>query len=132
MKNIMKTQFVALILGLTFAITGCSKKEEPNRVQDIDAVRAQLREQVDRGKLTREEAIVKLAEAQVKYGSEKKEEEDSKLSPELEAYGKELKEKMERGDMTADEAKDAWYKAAGETKPGAKSKGSKVSEKGKK
>jgi len=43
-----------------------------------------------------------------------------------------LKEKMEKGDMTADEAKDAWYKAAGETKPRAKTKDSKVSEKDKK
>ncbi len=131
MTFVMKMLCYALFLGLALTSTGCSKKEEPNKVQDINAVRAELREKVDRGKLTKEEAIVKLAEAQVKYGSEKKDQ-DSKLSPELEAYGKELKEKMEKGDMTAEEAKDAWYKAAGIDKSSTKTKGSKDSVKDKK
>jgi hypothetical protein len=114
MKSVMKTLFLALILGLMLAMTACSKKEEPNKVQDINAVRAELKAQVERGKLTREEAIVRLAEAQVKYGSDK-EEKDRELSPELEALGEELKGKVAKGEMTADEGKDAWYKAAGKT-----------------
>ena len=131
MKFVMKMLCYAVFLGLALNTTGCSKKEKPNEVQDINAVRAQLKEQVDRGKLTREEAIVKLVEAQVQYGSEKKEE-GSELSSELAAYGKELKEKVQKGEMTADEAKDAWFKAAGETKSGAKTNESKDPEKDRK
>lgn len=119
---------VALILGLAFAMIGCGRKEKPNEVQDINAVRAELREQVDRGKLTREEAIVRLAEAQVKYGSKKKEA-GSKLSPELEAYSNELKERVAKGEMTEEEAKTAWIEAAEKAKSSAKTSKDPVKEK---
>ncbi len=121
MNNVMKTLCFALILGLTCAMTGCSKKKESHEVRDVNAVRAELREQVDRGKLTREEAIVKLAEAQARFGS-KQRKKDWKPSPELEALGKELTEKVEEGHMTAEEAKAEWMKAAGIAKSQARAK----------
>jgi hypothetical protein len=130
MKYGMVAFSFALFLGLLLTCAGCSKKKEPNEVQDINSVRAELKEQVDRGKLTEEQAIVRLAEAQVKYGSKKKEE-GSKLPPELEALSKELKGKVEKGELTEDEAKAAWIEAAGEAKNKTKSKANKYSEKGK-
>jgi len=121
MNNAMQTLCFALILGLTCAITGCSKKKESYEVRDVNAVRAELREQVERGKLTREEAIVKLAEAQARLGS-KQRKKDWKPSPELEALGKELKDKVEEGHMTAEEAKAEWMEAAGTAKSKARPK----------
>jgi hypothetical protein len=109
----------ALILGPAFAIASCSRKKEPNEAQDLESVRAHLREQVARGEPTREEAIVRLAEARVEYGSKKKEE-GSELSPELEAYGEELKERVAKGELTPEEAKAAWIEAAKEAKASAK------------
>ncbi len=110
-----------VLLSLTFVGVGCSKKETPQAVQDYNSVRAELRAQVEQGTLTREEAIVQLAEAQAKaksYARKKK----KTHSPELQAYGEELKEKFDQGDMTAEEAKAAWRKAAGtaKSKAGAK------------
>ena len=110
---------MALYLGLTLAGAGCSKKEMPQAVQDYNAVRADLRSQVEKGTLTREEAIVKLAEARAKtksYALKKK----KTLSPELAAIGKDLKDRMAKGDMTAEEAKAEWIKAAGVAKAGTK------------
>jgi len=115
MSNGMKSLCLALILGVVFALIGCSEKKDSKEVQDINAVRAELRGQVDRGELTREEAIVKLAEAQVKYGSEKKEQ-GKKLSPELEAFGKELKGKVASGELTEEKAMAAWMEATGKAK----------------
>jgi len=112
MKQGMKTCALVLCLGLVLSSAGCSKKEEPQEVQDYNSVRADLRAQVEKGTLTREEAIVKLAEARAKpksYAGNKKKE---RLSPELEALGKDLKEQMAKGDMTEEEAKAAWIKAA--------------------
>ena len=126
MNNGTKALGLALILGLAFALAGCSEKEEPKEVQDINAVRAELRGQVDRGELTKEEAIVKLAEAQVKYGSRKKEQ-GNELSPELEAFGKELKGQIASGKLTEEEAKAAWMEAIGKAK--VEKKGSKDSPK---
>jgi hypothetical protein len=115
MKHETRTLGVALTVMLAFALVGCSKREEPNEVQDINAVRAELREQVDRGKLTREEAIVKLAEAQVRYGSEKKEG-GGELPSELKAFGEELKGRVAKGEMTEEEAETAWEEAAKKAK----------------
>jgi polyhydroxyalkanoate synthesis regulator phasin len=130
MNNGAKALCFALILGLALAVAGCSKKEKSNEVQDIDSIRAALKEQVDRGKLTKEEAMVRLAEAMVKYGSkEKKEEEGSKLSPKLEAYGDELKERVAKGEMTAEEAMTAWMEAAEKAKSSAKTSEDSVKEK---
>ena len=58
MKNVIKTLWFVLIVGLGIAIAGCSRKE-PNEAQDIESIRADLREQVAAGELTKEEAIVK-------------------------------------------------------------------------
>ena len=129
MSNRIETLHVALILGLAFALIGCSRKEKPNEVQDINAVRAELREQVDRGELTKEEAIVRLAEAQVKYGSKKEKVEGMKLSPELESYSNELKERVAKGEMTAEEATTAWIEAAEKAKSSAKTSTDSVKEK---
>ena len=76
---------------------------------------SELKEQVDRGKLTKEEAIVRLAEAQVRYGSEKKEG-GGELPSELKAYGEELKERVAKGELTEEEAKTAWEEAAKKAK----------------
>jgi len=62
-RNGIRTLCFAPILGLAIAITGCSRKKEPHEAQDLESIRASLREQVASGKLTREEAVVRLAEA---------------------------------------------------------------------
>ena len=111
MKQGVEICSLVLSLGLVLANAGCAKKEQPKAVRDYNSVRADLRAQVEQGQLTREEAIVKLAEAQAKaksYARKKKE----RLSPELQALGKDLKEQVGKGDMTAEEARDAWVKAA--------------------
>ena len=106
-------------VSVAFGLVDWSKREEPSAVQDINAVRAELREQVDRGILTREEAIVRLAEAQVKYGSTKKEG-GGELPSELKAYGEELKERVAKGELTEEEAKTAWEEAAKKAKDAVK------------
>jgi polyhydroxyalkanoate synthesis regulator phasin len=113
MKNGIKTICFLLILGLGIAIAGCSKKE-PNEAQDIESVRADLREQVAAGKLTKEEAIVRLAEAIAKHDSDGKDK--GKLSEELEALSKELKEKVASGEMSEEEATTFWIEATTKAK----------------
>ena len=84
--------------------------------QDLESVTADLREQVASGELTREEAVVKLAEAtkEAKFGArgKAKNRKKAELSPALEALGENLKEQVGKGDITAEEAKAAWIKAA--------------------
>ena len=121
-KQGMQICVVILCLGLVLTSAGCSRKEQPQQVQDYNSVRANLRAQVEQGTLTREEAIVKLAEARANtksYAGKKKKE---RLSPELEALGKDLKAQMAKGDMTEEEAKAAWIRAAGEAKSNARTK----------
>ncbi len=101
-----------VLLSLTLVFVGCSKKKEPEEVQDYNSVRADLRAQVEQGQLTREEAIVKLAEARANAKSYARKKKKETLSPELEALGKDLKEQMAKGHMTEEEAKAAWIKAA--------------------
>ncbi len=110
-----------LLLGLVLAMAGCSRKEKPKAVRDVNAVRAELRAQVDQGKLTREEAIVQLAEAQAKLGARERKKK-WEPSPELQALGKELTAKVEEGHMTGEEAKAVWMEAAGKAKSGARAK----------
>jgi len=120
MKNGINTLSftLLLILVLTFAIAGLNRKKEPDEAKDIESVRAELREQVDSGKLTKEEAIVRLAETQAYLGSGKKngkkydKKYEKNISPELEALGKELKEQLASGEISEDEAKAAWIEAA--------------------
>ncbi|MHC5082582.1 MAG: hypothetical protein ACYTET_01400 [Planctomycetota bacterium] len=112
MNNRIKTVCFVLMLGLAFTIAGCRK--EPDKAQDIESVRENLREQVANGELTREEAIVKLAEAKANFDSHEKGQKE--FSPELEALGKELKEKVDSGQMSEDEAKTAWIEAAKKAK----------------
>ena len=120
MKNGINTLSftLLLILVLTFAIAGLNRKKEPDEAKDIESVRAELREQVDSGKLTKEEAIVRLAETQAYLGSGKKDGKkydkkyEKNISPELEALGKELKEQLASGEINEDEAKAAWIEAA--------------------
>ena len=124
MKNGLKVFCFALILGLAVAMAGCSRKKEPNKPQDLESVRASLREQVASGELTREEAAVRLAEAtkEAKLGSRRKDKTSKKaeLSPALQALGKELKEQVAKGELTGEEAKAAWMKAARRAKSSAK------------
>lgn len=135
----MKLSYLGFILVLWFSLVGCRKQRSAQPVQDINAVRTQLREQVTSGKMTQEEAVVKLAEAtkEAKFGGRKKGKgkgKDHKLSPELEALGKDLKERMAKGELTEEEAKAAWFEAtkgakAAQTKTG--TQGSKEPAKGK-
>jgi len=118
--NEMKTLCFALILGLVLAMAGCSKKTEPHEAQDLESIRATLREQVASGKLTHEEAVVRLAEAtrEAKLGSGRKDK--AELSPALAAYGEELKERVAKGELTEEEAKAAWMEAAKKAKSSGK------------
>jgi len=129
MKYGINALWLALILGLVLAMAGCSKKKEANEAADLESVRASLREQVARGELTREEAVVRLAEAtkEAKLGSGGKDE--AKLAPALEALGKELKEKVAQGELTEEEAKTAWMEAIGKAKGRSKAEGIKDSAK---
>ena len=122
MKLRTRTICFAFLLGLAFAMAGCSgKKEKPKEIRDINAVRAELRAQVDQGKLIREEAIVQLAEAQAKFGARERKKK-RKPSPELQVLGEELKKKVDEGHMTGEEAKAAWMEAAGKAKSKASAK----------
>ncbi len=129
MKNgIIGAFCVVLVAGLTFTITGCSRKKEPIEAKDLESVRARLRAEVARGKLTREEAIVRLAEAtkKAKLGSGGKGE--AKFSPALEGFSKELKERVAKGELTTEEAKAAWMEAAEKAKSRAKAANDSVKE----
>ena len=133
MGNVMKTLFFGLILGLALTMAGCSKKKEPTKPQDLESVRASLREQVASGTLTKEEAVVRLAEAtrEAKFGSKGKDKTTKKaeLAPTLEALGEKLKEQVAKGELTAEEAKAAWMEAAGKANTKAETKDSKDSAK---
>jgi uncharacterized membrane protein len=111
-SGVVRALCFALVAGLTLAAGGCSRKKESNEVQDLNSVRANLRERVASGELTPEEAIVRLAEARVKLGSGDKGK--ATLSPALQAYGEELKERVAKGELTEEEAKAAWQEAAKE------------------
>ena len=129
MGNVMKTLFFGLILGLALTMAGCSKKKEPTKPQDLESVRASLREQVASGELTREQAVVRLAEAtkEAKLGSAGKDK--PKYSPALEALSKELKGRVAKGELTAEDAKIAWMEAAGKAKSSATATSDPVKEK---
>jgi hypothetical protein len=122
MKQGTKIGAFVLCLGLALANAGCAKKEAPQAVRDYNSIRADLRAQVEQGTLTREEAIVRLAEAQANTKSDARKKKKEGVSPELEAIGKDLKEQVAKGDMTGEEAMAAWIKAAGITKSNAKTK----------
>lgn len=127
MNDGIRTACFVLILGLVLAMAGCSRKKEANEAQDLESVRASLREQVASGELTREEAVVRLAEAtkEAKFGSRGKDKTTKKaeFSPALEALGKELKGRVAKGELTAEEAKAAWMEAAGKAKTESSAKG---------
>lgn len=129
MKNGLEPLCFVLILGLALPMAGCSKKKEPNKPQDLESIRASLREQVASGKLTKEEAVVRLAEAtkEAKLGSRGKDK--AKLPPALEAYGDELKERVAKGELTAEEAMAAWMEVAEKAKSGAKATNDSLKEK---
>ena len=133
MKNGMRTLCLALIPGLVLAMAGCSKKKEPTKPQDLESIRASLREQVASGALTREEAVVKLAEAtkEAKLGSRRKgkDRKETKLSPALEALGKDLKERMAKGELTEEQTKAAWMEALGKAKAKSSAEGTEDSAK---
>jgi hypothetical protein len=101
-----------LLIGLTLLISGCRK--EPDNPQDLESVREDLRQQVADGDLTREEAIVKLAEAKANIGFH--ENDKKEVSQELETLGNELKAQIENGQITEEEAKEKWIEAAKKAK----------------
>jgi len=122
MKHGITVLRFVLILGLALAVAGCGKKKEPTKPQDLESVRADLRKQVASGKLTKAEAIVRLAEAtkEAKLGPRGKKKgkgkDKARLSPALEALGTELTEKVAKGELTAEEAKATWMEAAKKAK----------------
>ena len=119
MKNVIKILCIALILGLMFS--GCGK-DEPDQPRDLESVRANLREKVESDELTKEEAIVKLAEAEAKPDWGDKDKYES--SAELKELGEKLKELVDKGELTEEEAeaKTIWLEEAKEAKdkPGTK------------
>lgn len=119
-----KVLYSILFLGLTLGIAGCSRKQEPKEVHDLNAVRADLKEKVASGNMTREEAIVRLAEAtkEAKFGPRSKDKGKNKveLSPELEALGKDLKERIAKGELTEEEAKKLGRRQEGRSRGKAK------------
>ena len=119
MKNVIKILCIALILGLMFS--GCGK-DEPDQPRDLESVRANLREKVESDELTKEEAIVKLAEAEARLVSGDKDKYEG--SAELKELGEKLKELVDKGELTEEEAeaKTIWMKEAkkAKTKAGAK------------
>jgi len=124
MKNTIKTLCFVLIIGLALTIAGCSRKE-PNEVQDLESVRANLREKVESGELTKEEAIVKLAEAEARLVSGDKDKDEyykAEYSPALNALSKKLQERMAEGELTAEEAKTIWMEEAKNIKTKASAK----------
>lgn len=127
MQSGIKALCFTLILGLALAIAGCSRKKGPNEAQDLESVRARLREQVASGELTKEEAIVRLAKAtkEAKLGSGGKDE--AKHSPALEVLAAELKGRVAKGELTVEEAKAVWTEAAENAKTQSNSKGIKDS-----
>jgi len=112
MKSELKTFCFVMILSLVINISACSRKE-PKEPQDIESVRAGLRQQVARGELTKEEAIVRLAEATAKLGSDENEDIDS---PALKELSKKLKEQVEKGELSEEEATTIWIEAAEKAK----------------
>ena len=129
MKNAVGAFCLALSLGLLLTMGGCSRKKESHEAQDLESVRAGLREQVARGELTREEAVVRLAEAtkEAKLGSGGKRK--ATLPPALEAYGDELKERVAKGEMTEEEAMTAWIEATEKAKSSGKAGNDSLKEK---
>jgi len=125
MKNGIRALCLALIPGLALVVVGCSRRKEPHEAQDLESVRAVLRQQGASGQLTREEAVVRLAEAtkEAKLGSEGKDKD--KYSPALEALGKVLKERVAKGELTAEEAKAVWVEVAENAKSKSRAKGTK-------
>jgi polyhydroxyalkanoate synthesis regulator phasin len=113
-NGVVRALCFGLVAGLLLVPGGCSRERESSEVRDVNSVRAELKEQVDGGKLTKEEAIVRLAEAtrDAKLGPEGKTE--TKLSAGLEVLSKELKEQVAKGELTEEEAKAAWQEAAKE------------------
>ena len=103
---------IAVIMALVFAVSGCSK-DEPDEPQDLEAVRAELREKVESGKMNREEAIVKLAEAEAEFAWGTK---DKKDLPELEELSKKLKDQLDKNEITEEEAEKIWLNATEEAK----------------
>ncbi|MCS1409898.1 MAG: hypothetical protein M2R45_03084 [Verrucomicrobia subdivision 3 bacterium] len=107
-----------LCLGLALITGGCTKNSDITDAADIESLRAQLRDQVASGELTKEQAIVKLAEAtkDIKFGRKDKKGDKTKLPPELEALGKQLKEQMAKGELTEAEVKAKWKESAAKAK----------------
>ncbi|MHC4214533.1 MAG: hypothetical protein ACYSWP_14310 [Planctomycetota bacterium] len=124
MKNVIKILCIGLILSLMFS--GCDK-DEPDQPKDLKTVRANLREKVESDELTKEEAIVKLAEAEARlvWGDKDKDEyykDKDKYSPALNALSKKLQERMAEGELTAEEAKTIWMEEAKNIKTKASAK----------
>jgi len=64
MKNEIKVICLALPVGLALVGTGCSERQETDDATEIKSLGAELKEQVEQGELTTEEATARFAEAQ--------------------------------------------------------------------
>ena len=118
MKNTIKTLCFVLILGLMYS--GCGK-DEPDQPQDLESVRANLREKVESDELTKEEAIVRLAEAEARLVKGDKDK-DEYYSPAIKASWEKLEERVAEGELTIEEAKTIWLEEAKEAKDKADTK----------
>jgi len=110
MKKRIKAACIVLLMGVV-VLTGVHFLGGQNRAgretTDLPALRANLREQVASGALTREEAQVRLAVAtrEAKFKVKAKE------SPTLEALGAQLREQVNIGVLTLEEAKARFAEA---------------------
>ena len=127
MKNTIKTLCFVLILSLMYS--GCGK-DEPDQPKDLETVRANLREKVESDELTKEEAIVKLAEAEARLVSgdkdkdwgDKDKDENYPDYPALNALWEKLEERVAEGELTIEEAKTIWMEEAENIKTKASAK----------
>jgi len=117
MKNVIKILCIALILSLMYS--GCGK-DEPDQPQDLESVRANLREKVESDELTKEEAIVKLAEAEARLVSGDKDK--AEYSPAIKALWEKLEERVAEGELTVEEAETIWTEEAENVKTKASAK----------
>ncbi len=97
-----KARLLALVLTVTIFTGGCQDSAPKYQGGDINAFQAELKESVESGAISLEEAHVELAIAkkQAKRSERKKKNSGNKVS----AYGAKLKQQIKDGELTEEEA----------------------------
>jgi len=118
-KNTMLTEIkievralcATLPLAVALLAAGCGGGKAKSQVADLEALGAELKEQMANGELSAAEAQVKYAEAFAEAKRRDRVGVKGKAATELEALGAELKAQVEEGELTAEEAKAKWIEA---------------------